>query len=135
MGYRSDVRMIISGPKDELLAAFTSFALGGMPKEWLDEFIVADDGPGRAVAILGHGGTDWKWYYDYEDVQAYERIWDHFQERDDIFSGAFTRVGEDFEDVERRYFGSYGTELAWTSSQIVSEYDDHSLVDIRHSPA
>lgn len=135
MGYRSDVRMIISGPKDELLAAFASFALEGVQKEWLDEFIIADDGPGQAVAILGHGGTDWKWYIDYEDIQAYERIWSYFEGRDDVFSGAFIRVGEDFEDVERRYFGSYGSDLAWTSSQIISEYDDHSLIDIRRSPA
>lgn len=135
MGYRSDVRMIISGPKDELLAAFASFALEGVQKEWLDEFIIADDGPGQAVAILGHGGTDWKWYNDYEDIQAYERIWSYFEGRDDVFSGAFIRIGEDPEDVERRYFGDYGDELAWTSSQIVSEYDDCKLIDIRSSAA
>jgi len=126
--------MIISGPKDELLAAFASFALEGVQKEWLDEFIIADDGPGSAVAILGYGGTSWKWYDDYEDVQAYKRIWSYFEGRDDVFSGAFIRVGEDFEDVERHYF-NYGSELAWTSSQIVSEYDDHKLIDIRSSAA
>lgn len=135
MGYRSDVRMIISGPKDELLAAFASFALEGVQKEWLDEFIIADDGSRQAVAILGHGGTSWKWYDDYEDVQAYERIWSYFGERDDVFSGAFIRVGEDSEDIEQRYFGAYGDELAWTSSQIVSEYDDRRLIDIRSSAA
>lgn len=135
MGYRSDIRIIISGPKDELLAAFASFVLEGVQKEWLDEFIIADDGPGQAVAILGHGGTNWKWYDDYEEVQAYERIWNYFSGRDDVFSGAFVRVGEDSEDVEQRYFGSYGGDLAWTSTRIVTEYDNRSLIDIRRSPA
>ena len=135
MSYRSDIRILISGPKDELLAAFASFVLEGVQKEWLDEFIIADDGPGLAVAILGHGGTNWKWYDDYEDVQAYERIWNYFSGRDDVFFGAFVRVGEDSEDVEQRYFGSYGDELAWTSTRIVTEYDNRSLIDIRRSPA
>lgn len=135
MGYRSDIRILISGPKDELLAAFASFVLEGVQKEWLDEFIIADDGPGQAVAILGHGGTNWKWYDDYEDVQAYERIWNYFSGRDDVFFGAFVRVGEDPEDVEQRYFGSYGGDLAWTSTRIVTEYDNRSLIDIRRSPA
>lgn len=135
MGYRSDVRILISGPKDELLAAFASFVLEGVQKEWLDEFIIADDGPGQAVAILGHGGTNWKWYDDYEDVQAYERIWNYFSGRDDVFFGAFVRVGEDSEDVEQRYFGSYGGDLAWTSTRIVTEYDGTVLTDIRTAAA
>lgn len=135
MGYRSDVRMIISGPKDELLAAFASFVLEGVQKEWLDEFIIADDGPGQAVAILGHGGTNWKWYDDYKDVQAHVRIWNYFSGRDDVFSGAFVRVGEDSEDVEQRYFGSYGDDLACAETRIVTDFDGHSLIDIRRSPA
>lgn len=135
MSYRSDIRMLISGPKDELLAAFASFVLEGVQKEWLDDFIIADDGPGQAVAILGHGGTNWKWYDAYEDVQAYERIWNYFSGRDDVFLGAFVRVGEDSEDVEQRYFGSYGGDLAWISTRIVTEYDNRSLIDIRRSPA
>lgn len=135
MGYRSDVRMIIEGPKDELVAAFASFALNGVSKEWLDEYILADDGDGRAVAVLGRGGVSWKWYDDYEDVQAHELIWSHFSVRDSVFSGAFVRVGEDEEDIERRYFGGCGTALAWISIRIVSEYDDHTMIDIRDSAA
>ena len=135
MGYYSDVRMTIEGPEDKLLAAFAAFALSGVKKEWLDEYVLTSEGNGRAVAILGHGGVSWKWYSDYEDVKEHERIWSYFSERENEFSGAFIRVGEDAGDIEHRYFGDHATGLAWTSTQIVTEYDGCELTDIRNSAA
>ena len=49
-------------------------------------------------------GADWKWYPDYEDVQAWNELWENMQDIEGI-SGYFVRVGEENDDIEEMQFG------------------------------
>jgi hypothetical protein len=49
-------------------------------------------------------GADWKWYPDYEDVKAWNELWENMQEIEGI-SGYFCRVGEETDDIETEEFG------------------------------
>ena len=49
-------------------------------------------------------GADWKWYPDYEDVQAFDRMFEDMQDIEGI-SGYFLRVGEERDDIEEHEFG------------------------------
>lgn len=49
-------------------------------------------------------GADWKWYPDYEDVKAWDKLWESMQNIEGI-SGYFVRVGEERDDVEEMEFG------------------------------
>ena len=49
-------------------------------------------------------GADWKWYPDYEDVKAWNEMWDSMHDIKGI-SGYFCRVGEETDDVEQEEFG------------------------------
>ena len=49
-------------------------------------------------------GNDWKWYPDYEDVQAWNELWEQMQDIEGI-SGYFVRVGEENDDIEELQFG------------------------------
>ena len=47
---------------------------------------------------------DWKWYPQYEVVQAWDKLWASMQEVEGI-SGYFVRVGEQADDLEQDQFG------------------------------
>jgi hypothetical protein len=47
---------------------------------------------------------DVKWYPDYPDVQAIERVWEIAQQVEGL-SGVFLRVGENTDDTRDLYFG------------------------------
>jgi len=49
-------------------------------------------------------GNDWKWYPDYEDVKAWDELWNSMQDIEGI-SGYFCRVGEEIGDIETHEFG------------------------------
>jgi hypothetical protein len=110
--------MVFQGPRETILAGFATLALTGDQvmqdaiKEWK---IMADGEPEgadgaiipMAVAILGQGGVNWKWYPDYPCVAAHRRIWRHFadlhENEDDtqkLVDGSFVRVGEEDGDIE-----------------------------------
>lgn len=110
MGYRSYGRMVLTGEKDRVLAIIADLKLRGNKHmhEALDEMVLWED---NGEAYLALEFNDWKWYPDYPDIQAFEAIWDAFREAYEDgedkpkLDGAFIRVGEDDDDVERRYFG------------------------------
>lgn len=161
MGYRSDVRIVIRGPKELMLREFASLRVTGddTMRAALDEWVVMEDKPivyrpipteeatikiDAAVAVLGKGGVDWKWYPDYADVRAHESVWSHFQGLYDgdkgdnnleldpgLLDGAFVRIGEDDNDIETRHFGDDGYDLAAAQRYIVCEYDDLDRADLR----
>lgn len=155
MGYRSDVRMVVKGPKELILTGFGALVLAGNKAmhDAVGEWLIMDDGEQKtvgepdvplAVAILGKGGTDWKWYASYEDVDALKAIFRHFKELYDDFpnerpynllAGAFVRIGEDEADVESRYWGDEGYELAGTSRRVECPYDSKHGADLRESLA
>ena len=47
---------------------------------------------------------NWKWYPDYDVVQAWNELWDMMQGVEGI-SGLFARVGEETDDIEEDNFG------------------------------
>jgi len=49
-------------------------------------------------------GADWKWYPDYDDVKAWNELWESMQDIEGI-SGYFCRVGEQANDIEEMEFG------------------------------
>ena len=49
-------------------------------------------------------GSDWKWYPDYSDVQAWNELWYSMRQVEGI-SGYFCRVGEESDDIEEHNFG------------------------------
>ena len=152
MGYRSDVRMVIQGPKELILAGFAALALTGdqVMQEALKEWDLKEDGvqvtvgesdTPLAVAILGRGGTNWKWY---DDVLAHAAIFDHFRQLYDDFpnelpylwlTGAFARIGEDDDDIETDYRGNDPHELLSIRRSIDCPYDSVEGLDLRQSLA
>ena len=155
MGYRSDVRMVIQGPKEPILTGFAALALTGdsVMQEALKEWDLKEDGVQAtagesdvplAVAILGRGGVDWKWYDSYGDVQAHTAIFDHFRQLYDDFpnelpylglNGAFARIGEDVDDIETDYWGDDPYELLSIRRSIDCPYDSVEGLDLRQSLA
>jgi hypothetical protein len=49
-------------------------------------------------------GSDWKWYPEYDEVKAWDELWNQMQNVDGI-SGYFCRVGEEIDDIETHEFG------------------------------
>lgn len=151
MGYRSDVRMVIQGPKELILAGFAALALTGdsVMQEALKEWDLKEDGvqvtDGEpdiplAVAVLGRGGANWKWYVDYDDVQAHTAIFNHFRQLYDDFpnerlTGFFARIGEDDDDIETDYWGNDPHELLSIRRSIDCPYDSVEGLDLRQSLA
>lgn len=155
MGYRSDVRMVIQGPKELILAGFAALALTGdqAMQKAIKEWDLREDGvrvtAGEpdiplAAAILGRGGTNWKWYAAYGDVQAHTAIFDHFQQLYDDFpnelpylwlNGAFAQIGEDDNDIETDYWGNNPRKLLSIQRSIDCSYDSVEGLDLRQSLA
>ncbi len=153
MGYCSDVRMVIHGPKETILVGFGALALTGdaTMHECLAEWLIMDDGVQKtvggpdiplAVAILGQGGTEWKWYESYEDVATHKKIFRHFEELHENYSdkhpynllnGAFARIGEDDSDIVSRYWGFDPYDLLSVQRTIDCPYDSEEKPDLRTS--
>lgn len=153
MGYRSNVRMVIHGPKETILAGFGALALTGdaVMHDALKEWSVTEDGVQKtvsepdvplAVAILGKGGTAWKWYEDYKDVRAHTQIFHHFKELYNNFpnerpynllEGAFARIGEDEDDIVTEFWGYDPYELLSVQRTIYCPYDSSEKPDLRES--
>jgi hypothetical protein len=147
--------MVIQGPKELILAGFAALALTGdsVMQEALKEWDLKEDGvqvtvgepdTPLAVAILGRGGTNWKWYEDYADVQAHAIIFDHFRQLYDDFpnelpylrlTGAFARIGEDDDDIKTDYWGNDPHELLSIRRSIDCPYDSAVGADLRQSSA
>lgn len=155
MGYRSDVRMVIQGPKELILTGFAALALTGdsVMQEALKEWDLREDGVQTtagepdtplAAAILGRGGTNWRWHDDYGDGQVHTAIFNHFRQLYDDFpnelpylrlTGAFARIGEDDDDIKTVYWGNDPYELLSVQRSIDCPYDSTVGADLRQSSA
>lgn len=119
MGYRSDVAFCISvdGYDKAKLESMQKFkSLVGFFK--LSTFHILATGSEYDLKTPSHDGTgigwkdgcvlfyasDWKWYPDYDIVQAFDEFWSQMQEMNGI-SGYFARVGEEQKDIEEVTFG------------------------------
>lgn len=140
MGYRSDVRMVIHGPVQKILDGFAHLRLTGDETmiSALDEWEVKAVANDCAVAILGRGGVDWKWYESYSDVIAHTMIFKYFEDLSDSIpdgagiDGGFVRIGENDDDIETAYFGNnYPADFVRPVRSIDCQYDHLPGEDLR----
>lgn len=145
--------MVIQGPKELILTGFGALNLTGNATmlEATEEWRIMDDGVQKTVggpdiplvvAILGQGGTEWKWYESFSDVVAHKAIYSHFEELYNDFpnerpynllNGAFTRIGEDTDDIVTEFWGNDPYELLSVRRTIDCPYDDRHSTDLRES--
>ena len=102
MGYRSDVALGIAFPNSEALIAFASAQRVTGDKymqEALKEYRVTHmSSAWEGGVVLWASFEQVKWYSDYSDVKAHERIIDNAATLD--YSTVKIEVGEDLDDVK-----------------------------------
>ena len=107
MGYRSSVAMLITTDDrnerkiEELMIhlKLSQISLRG----WTDP-TVNNPYIGWNYHTLAFHADDVKWYSDYAEVQAIEKVWEIAQKVHGL-SGVFMRLGESSDDVEELNFG------------------------------
>ena len=114
MGYRSEVRSAIYGPKDTLMAFLTKAALidsnvalskfkesltlrVSEATRWNDETKAHST---EIIYVLDLYGDSWKWYEDYHDVRAWHALLEEAEEFGLDYE--FVRVGEETGDIDQR---------------------------------
>ena len=107
MGYRSDGGIVIYGPKDKMLSHLTMLRMTPeVAIVWKENHHTIYDRGDSTVWYFEY--SEWKWYPGYEDVQAYEKLWDLSREAPESqeISGFRWRFGEDDDDTEQDSFGA-----------------------------
>ena len=107
MGYRSNVAMLIttddrSQRKIEELMIHLKLSQISL-RDWTDP-TVNNPYIGWNYHTFAFRADDVKWYSDYPEVQAIEKVWEIAQKVEGL-SGVFMRVGENAGDVEELNFG------------------------------
>ena len=107
MGYRSSVAMLITTDdrnerKIEELMIHLKLSQISL-KSWIER-VGIEDKIGWNYHTFAFRADDVKWYPDYPEVQAIERVWEIAQKVEGL-SGVFMRVGENAGDVEELNFG------------------------------
>jgi hypothetical protein len=105
MGYRSSVAMLITTDdrnerKIEELMIHLKLAQVSL-KDWTGQY---EQDIGWNYHTFAFRVDDVKWYSDYPEVQAIEKVWEIAQQVEGL-SGVFMRVGEEADDVEELNFG------------------------------
>jgi len=136
MGYRFEVRALIYGDPDKMLAFKAAQQLKGSPV-WevfagsLTEVsatvdVWREDAVGAYVTtpitVLSLWGESWKWYADYPEVLAWEDLL--IAAQDFGLDTEFVRVGEDATDIQTKYnTPNYEACLLGTRTTITCEID------------
>lgn len=115
MGYRSDVKAVITGTHDEIVVLLATWRMkcgeAGIAEGWKeirDDLFLTDH---DAQTYLFFHGENWKWYPDYAEVRAFQTLWDLAEEifndpeSNTSLTGSFIRIGEDDDDIKTYYFG------------------------------
>lgn len=112
MGYRSQVRALIYGPKDHLDAYIVQVRLIENKNRVFKDFsesltryaakvAVFSETTGtlveQEVHVLDLYGDNWKWYENYEDVQAWEAFMREAENNE--LNYEFVRIGEEANDI------------------------------------
>jgi len=123
MGYRSDVRCLIYGTKEEMdLLLTTSVIICNSKilehfKKDLTRYTSRILGPNGVDEVILHfldlSGENWKWYDDYEDVKTWVEFMKEAAEMGLEYE--FIRVGERAGDVET-ISSAAGTNFLYTTS-------------------
>lgn len=120
MGYRSDVLAVLASvhKPEDLVNAMEEFRVK-RPEEWAllqNKFRWKWSEPellySREKGILFLECHDVKWYDDYPDVAAWNKLWDFCRDEVEGISGNLWRLGEDNGDIYNGWFGdSYVTDM------------------------
>lgn len=136
MGYRSQVRSIIYGKPDKVLAFWTMHKLEGNEalKAFADSItrytVNAGDG---GTAVIDLYGDNWKWYEDYIDVKAWHALLQDAEECELEYE--FVRVGENRDDVvyecsaESQYWLNTQTEILVDIPTVIEEESDEQTTE------
>ena len=122
MGYRSSVAMLIttddrSQRKIEELMIHLKLSQISL-KSWIER-VGIEDKIGWNYHTFAFRADDVKWYPDYPEVQAIERVWEIAQKVHGL-SGVFLRFGENIDDTKEVVFGEDPPwQEAFISRQIV----------------
>lgn len=128
MGYRSDVRIVVSKKGYKELKKFVEKFLEKYEKEHNIEGVYNifnhKDIETKRENYYYLGWNDIKWYDGiggYEDINAIVKGLDYLAEND--FSYRFARIGENYDDIEERSFDSEEEEYLEYPC-IVRQFDD-----------
>lgn len=122
MGYRSDVRIVVTKEGYKKLEEFVENYLKGI--EIAKQYNLLNHKDIEKVTEEYHylGWNYIKWYEgDYEDVNSIVKGLDYLAEND--FSFRFARIGEQYDDIEERNFDSE-KEGYLEYPSILREFDD-----------
>ena len=121
MGYTSQVVFAARGPKENIIAAITTWRLNlKHPEELknvLGELNLNEDGNEYILTFQ----ANCKWYASYLDVQMFEALFDSLRDDEEGIDTAFIRAGENDDDTETRYSGNDPYELASLRREVVLE--------------
>lgn len=128
MGYRSDVRIIVSKNGFEKLKEFV--------KDYLKDKVNVDNlleecdikQEGKEQCYLGWNSV--KWYeYDYDDVDAIMNGLNYLGENE--YSYRYSRIGENYEDIEEQFYdGEKDKDICLEYIGIVREFDDDYVLGL-----
>lgn len=131
MGYRSDVKILIYGERDDVTAFVASEKLKGIPKglsfhplqeptEYGHErrqYDYYDDG---WHTMLEFSWWDTKWYESYTDVAYWDKLASVFEEAFPRLSMEYVRVGESVDDNVTDYYGDDNNYYLNVSREIIN---------------
>ena len=112
MGYRSDVVAVFYVSNVEHLPLLKLWLSENFPMEMFSEHLRWFS---RGMVLEEHGI---KWYYDYDEVKAFNKAADNFKdliqdfdnspvEGQPMFCYEFIRVGENYDDIETDHCGDH----------------------------
>lgn len=136
MGYRSLVAYTIRFVGDDDKRSEQSFhtflceAKEKIPALWagkedsINEWLTIDM---TKLRFNFHTPHDIKWYPDYDEVKAHERLWElarEFGEDNDCIAGKFVIMGEETDDITERVLGDADYDWVNISRQIICDWVD-----------
>lgn len=131
MGYRSDVRIVVSkaGYKEleayvkvEALKYATNFEKTDYDYNLLNHLDVFKALPDGSQYVIGWNYV--KWYYGYEDVDIVMRGLQHLSDKG--YNWVFDRIGEDYTDIEEQYNNDSFTDETLEWNYIIRQFDDEA---------
>jgi len=128
MGYRSDVRIVISKEGYEKLKEFVKEYLKDDDEicNLLEECDIKQEG--KKQYYLGWNYV--KWYEDiYKDAESIMEGLNYLRENE--YSYRYMRIGESYDDIEEQFYdGEKDEKLGLKFPSMIREFDDNYVLDL-----
>lgn len=109
MGYRTNGEWIVSGPAEDITAAWIKCRLLVTQPAGEDLWSTFRLFKVEDIGYIRLSFEQWKWYESYPDVAFYEAVWNNLEayaeDDEDSISGKRVHIGED-SAIDEREFGS-----------------------------